>query len=106
MTQNSIVAVRRASPDDANSLSQLGARTFAEAFAADNTSEDMDSYLASKFSVEQLAAQLAEVGYSGLDRTLNVHIRNLRRKIEDDPARPRRVETIRGRGYRFGLAPS
>jgi len=60
MTQNSIVAVRRASPDDANSLSQLGAHTFAEAFAADNTSEDMDSYLASKFSVEQLAAQLAD----------------------------------------------
>ena len=46
MTQNSIVAVRRASAGDASLLAELGARTFAEAFAADNTSEDMDAYLA------------------------------------------------------------
>jgi len=45
-------------------------------------------------------------GSGGDPRHVDVHIRNLRRKIEDDPARPRRVETIRGRGYRFGLAPS
>jgi DNA-binding response OmpR family regulator len=37
-------------------------------------------------------------------RLVDVHIRNLRRKIEDDPARPRRVETIRGRGYRIRAA--
>ena len=37
---------------------------------------------------------------------VDVHIRNLRRKIEEDPARPRRVETVRGGGYRIGLAPS
>jgi DNA-binding response OmpR family regulator len=35
---------------------------------------------------------------------VDVHVRNLRRKIEDDPARPRRIETIRGAGYRIGLA--
>ena len=35
---------------------------------------------------------------------VDVHVRNLRRKIEDDPARPRRIETIRGHGYRIGLA--
>jgi DNA-binding response OmpR family regulator len=35
---------------------------------------------------------------------VDVHVRNLRRKIEDDPGRPRRIETIRGRGYRIGLA--
>ena len=35
---------------------------------------------------------------------VDVHVRNLRRKIEDDPARPRRIETIRGLGYRIGLA--
>jgi DNA-binding response OmpR family regulator len=28
-----------------------------------------------------------------------VHVKNLRRKIEDDPARPRRVVTVRGVGY-------
>jgi two-component system, OmpR family, phosphate regulon response regulator OmpR len=37
---------------------------------------------------------------------VDVHVRNLRRKIEDDPARPRRIETIRGHGYRIGLAPA
>jgi two-component system alkaline phosphatase synthesis response regulator PhoP len=34
-------------------------------------------------------------------RTVDVHVRWLRQKIEDDPARPRRVETVRGFGYRF-----
>jgi DNA-binding response OmpR family regulator len=42
---------------------------------------------------------------SGADvHVVDVHVRNLRRKIEDDPARPRRIETIRGLGYRIGLA--
>jgi DNA-binding response OmpR family regulator len=35
---------------------------------------------------------------------VDAHVRNLRRKIEDDPARPRRIETIRGAGYRIGFA--
>jgi DNA-binding response OmpR family regulator len=34
---------------------------------------------------------------------VDVHIGNLRKKIEADPARPRYVETVRGVGYRFGL---
>jgi two-component system, OmpR family, phosphate regulon response regulator OmpR len=58
----------------------------------------------------QSRAKIADVmrrrGSGGDPRHVDVHIRNLRRKIEDDPARPRRVETIRGRGYRLGLAPS
>ncbi len=32
----------------------------------------------------------------------DVHVGNLRKKLEDDPARPRYVETVRGVGYRFG----
>ncbi len=42
-------------------------------------------------------------GYDGADetRTIDVHIRYLRRKIEPDPARPKYIETIRGLGYRF-----
>lgn len=38
-------------------------------------------------------------------RTVDVHVRWLRQKIEDDPARPRRVETVRGFGYRFVSDP-
>ncbi len=34
-------------------------------------------------------------------RTVDVHIRHLRQKIEEDPANPRYIETIRGVGYRF-----
>ncbi len=53
------------------------------------------------FTREQLADQLSEVGYSGLERTLNVHIRNLRARIEPDPNQPRYIETVFGVGYRL-----
>jgi DNA-binding response OmpR family regulator len=53
------------------------------------------------FTRQQLADRLAEVGYSGLERTLNVHIRNLRTKIEADPDEPRYIETVFGVGYRL-----
>jgi DNA-binding response OmpR family regulator len=53
------------------------------------------------FTREQLADQLSEVGYSGLERTLNVHIRNLRSRIEPDPNQPQYIETVFGVGYRL-----
>jgi len=37
----------------------------------------------------------------GDPRTLDVHVRWLRMKIEDDPATPRYIQTVRGMGYRF-----
>jgi len=42
-----------------------------------------------------------ETDYMGDTRTLDVHIRWVREKIEDDPNRPRRLITIRGVGYRL-----
>ncbi|MEX0831491.1 MAG: response regulator transcription factor [Nitriliruptoraceae bacterium] len=39
--------------------------------------------------------------YVGDTKTLDVHIRRLRRRIEADPANPSRIQTIRGVGYRF-----
>ena len=39
--------------------------------------------------------------YIGDSRTVDVHIRWLRKKIEDDPANPTRIITVRGGGYRF-----
>jgi len=39
--------------------------------------------------------------FTGDDHLVDVHIANLRRKLGDDPARPRFVETIRGVGYRL-----
>ncbi|HET7770901.1 MAG TPA: response regulator transcription factor [Chloroflexota bacterium] len=40
------------------------------------------------------------------DHVVDVNVANLRRKIEDDPARPRYVETVRGVGYRFARQPA
>src|SRR6185295_13230323 len=56
------VTIRHANSDDANLLADLGARTFEETFAVDNTSEDMAAYLAAHFSVAQQSAELAQHG--------------------------------------------
>lgn len=53
------------------------------------------------FTRIQLVDQLIDSGFTGLDRTLNVHIRNLRKKIETDPDNPKYIETVFGVGYRF-----
>ena len=39
--------------------------------------------------------------YVGDTKTLDVHIKRLRSKVEDDPAQPRRITTIRGLGYKY-----
>jgi DNA-binding response OmpR family regulator len=54
----------------------------------------------------KIAGRLRGDKRAGDVHVVDVHVRNLRRKIEDDPARPRRIETIRGLGYRIGLAPA
>ena len=53
------------------------------------------------FTREQISERLADSGFAGLERTLNVHIRNLRAKIEVNPAEPEYIETVFGVGYRF-----
>jgi DNA-binding response OmpR family regulator len=40
-------------------------------------------------------------GFSGGSRTVDVHVRWIREKIEEDPANPERIVTVRGAGYRF-----
>lgn len=39
------------------------------------------------------------------ERTVDAHVMNLRRKIEDNPTEPRYVQTVYGRGYRMGEQP-
>ena len=41
--------------------------------------------------------------FEGYERTVDSHVKNLRRKVEDDPANPWIVQTVLGGGYRLGL---
>ncbi|MFM8382531.1 MAG: winged helix-turn-helix domain-containing protein, partial [Actinomycetota bacterium] len=52
-------------------------------------------------SREQLLDQVWGYGYFGDGRLVDVHIRRLRTKVEEDPANPRHVVTVRGLGYRL-----
>jgi DNA-binding response OmpR family regulator len=42
--------------------------------------------------------------FEGYERTIDSHVKNLRRKIERDPGAPEIVDTVLGAGYRLGLA--
>jgi DNA-binding response OmpR family regulator len=54
----------------------------------------------------EIAYRLRGDEFEGDERLVDVHVRNLRRKIEADPARPRCIETVRGVGYRLGVEPA
>jgi len=53
------------------------------------------------FSREQLLDKVWGYDYAGETRTVDVHIRWLRQKIESDPAKPKRLVTVRGTGYKL-----
>lgn len=54
------------------------------------------------FTREELISYAFGVDFDGYDRVIDTHIKNLRKKIEDDPKDPVYVRTVRGTGYRFG----
>ena len=54
------------------------------------------------FSRSQLLEKALGYDFEGTDRTVDVHILNLRRKIEQDSNRPRYILTVYGMGYKFG----
>jgi two-component system response regulator RegX3 len=53
------------------------------------------------FSRWQIMEHLWEAAYVGTARAADVHISNLRRKIEEQPSRPRRIVTVREAGYKL-----
>jgi two-component system alkaline phosphatase synthesis response regulator PhoP len=53
------------------------------------------------FTRAQLLDHLHGFAYEGYDRSIDSHIKNLRRKIEPDPAIPRYILTVYGIGYKF-----
>lgn len=56
------------------------------------------------FSRAELIEQALGYSYMGPERAIDTHIKNLRKKIEDDPANPTYIQTVYGIGYRLGDA--
>jgi two-component system alkaline phosphatase synthesis response regulator PhoP len=53
------------------------------------------------FSRHRLLEHLHGHSHDGFDRSIDAHIKNLRRKIEPDPGEPTYILTVYGVGYRF-----
>jgi two-component system, OmpR family, alkaline phosphatase synthesis response regulator PhoP len=53
------------------------------------------------FPRSEILFKLQGTTFEGVERTIDVHIRNLRTKIEKDPSKPEYIETVFGVGYRF-----
>lgn len=53
------------------------------------------------FSRLQIVEQVQGYDFEGYERTIDAHIKNLRRKIETNPKEPRYIQTVYGVGYKF-----
>ena len=51
------------------------------------------------FSRREIMEHLWDSGYVGAERACDIHVLNLRRKVENDPGNPERIVTVRGVGY-------
>jgi DNA-binding response OmpR family regulator len=59
------------------------------------------SYPAKVFTREELVEKALGYQFEGYERSIDAHIKNIRRKLEDDPRNPLLIITIYGVGYRF-----
>ena len=57
------------------------------------------------FSRAEIIDKALGYGFEGFDRTIDVHILNIRRKMEEDPSKPRYIKTVYGAGYRLSEVP-
>ncbi|WP_434303646.1 response regulator transcription factor [Clostridium botulinum] len=53
-------------------------------------------------SREQLIDKIFGINFNGYDRTIDVHIKNIRKKIEEDTKNPKYIVTVMKVGYKFG----
>ncbi|HEY4722316.1 MAG TPA: response regulator transcription factor [Anaerolineae bacterium] len=106
--------LRRATPEATTrleagdlSLDLIGRRAYRAAEELRLSHKEFDLLAAlirnagSALTRDQLLQQVWGYDYPGDTRTVDVHIRWLREKIESDPAAPQRIVTVRGVGYRF-----
>jgi DNA-binding response OmpR family regulator len=63
---------------------------------------ELSSWPGRVMSRQQLLESVWDQGYLGDSRLVDACVQRLRSKIEDDPAAPSYVQTVRGFGYRFG----
>jgi two-component system alkaline phosphatase synthesis response regulator PhoP len=54
------------------------------------------------FTRGELIEQSLNYDYEGMERSLDTHVKNLRRKIEPDPKNPKYIQTVYSVGYRLG----
>lgn len=54
------------------------------------------------FTRENLIDLVFDLDFSGYDRVIDTHVKNLRKKLEDDPKNPIYICTVHGMGYKFG----
>ncbi len=84
-----------------------GSRAFKNGMELELTAKELGllSYLAQNanriISKERLYEQVWGEDGSGCDNTIMVHIRHIREKIEDDPANPKLLQTVKGLGYKL-----
>jgi DNA-binding response OmpR family regulator len=57
------------------------------------------------FSRAEIIDKALGYGFEGFDRTIDVHILNIRRKMKEDPSKPRYIKTVYGAGYKLSEAP-
>lgn len=57
------------------------------------------------FTRSELIERISGYTYEGYERTIDVHVKNIRKVLEDDPTNPRLLLTVRGIGYKIGECP-
>jgi DNA-binding response OmpR family regulator len=89
--------------DSARHEIRKGDRTFALTPLEYNLLQFLLEHHGTTLSRDQLLANVWGYDYGGDTRTVDVHVRSLREQIEDNPAAPRHLLTVRGIGYRLDL---
>ena len=99
MTHIPELTIRRGTLADAALLSELGARTFSDTFAADNTAEDLTTYLATSFNVAQQTDELEDPASIFLIAEVDGHAAGYAMLRDGEPeegvAGPKPIELVR-----------
>jgi len=99
MTQIPGLTIRRGTLADAGLLSELGARTFSETFAADNTPEDLAAYVSTSFNVVRQTSELEDPASTFLIAEVDGHAAGYAKLHDGEPEKgvegPNPVELVR-----------